>query len=287
MALPFFGYNRLTQGYGPAHMAYDIVPYPASGAVPGDALVRAVADGVVGQSLIIQNRNDPTWQWGHYVRVDSADKRHYVFYCHLAQRLVSTGQQVKAGDALGVMGNTGYSFGAHVHLEVRRYGTTTAVDPRALLAEMPNAAGSVIDYPAPKAPVPAAPAPAPSVPSGAGTYTVQKGDSLSAIAARYGTTWQALAAANPAIADPNLIYPGQVLAIPSAGAGSAGAAGFAVGSRVRVNSGATDWNGTPLAAFVYETEYFIRELSGQRAVIAPAMSGAITAAISTANLRSA
>lgn len=44
------------------------------------------------------------------------------------------------------------------------------------------------------------------------TYTVRAGDNLSAIAARYGTTYQALAAKNN-IANPNLIYPGQVLKI--------------------------------------------------------------------------
>ena len=44
------------------------------------------------------------------------------------------------------------------------------------------------------------------------TYTVRTGDNLSAIAAKYGTTYQALAAKN-GIANPNLIYPGQVLKI--------------------------------------------------------------------------
>ena len=44
------------------------------------------------------------------------------------------------------------------------------------------------------------------------TYTVRAGDNLSAIAAKYGTTYQALAVKN-CIADPNLIYPGQVLKI--------------------------------------------------------------------------
>lgn len=44
------------------------------------------------------------------------------------------------------------------------------------------------------------------------TYTVVAGDTLGAIAARYGTTYQALAAKN-GIANPNLIYPGQVLKI--------------------------------------------------------------------------
>lgn len=44
------------------------------------------------------------------------------------------------------------------------------------------------------------------------TYTVQSGDTLSGIAARYGTSWQHLADLN-GLADPNLIYPGQVLTV--------------------------------------------------------------------------
>jgi LysM repeat protein len=46
----------------------------------------------------------------------------------------------------------------------------------------------------------------------AATYTVKAGDTLSAIAAKFGTTYQKLAALN-GIANPNLIYPGQVLKI--------------------------------------------------------------------------
>lgn len=50
---------------------------------------------------------------------------------------------------------------------------------------------------------------------GSGTiYTVQSGDTLSGIAASYGTSYQAIAAAN-GIADPNLIYPGMRLTIPA------------------------------------------------------------------------
>ena len=44
------------------------------------------------------------------------------------------------------------------------------------------------------------------------TYTVKSGDNLSAIAARFGTSWQALAQKN-GIANANLIYPGQVIRI--------------------------------------------------------------------------
>ena len=48
--------------------------------------------------------------------------------------------------------------------------------------------------------------------NGIRTYTVKKGDTLSEIAAKFGTTYQAIAELN-GISDPNLIYPGQVLKI--------------------------------------------------------------------------
>ncbi|KAB1150466.1 LysM peptidoglycan-binding domain-containing protein [Streptomyces luteolifulvus] len=48
-----------------------------------------------------------------------------------------------------------------------------------------------------------------------GDYTVRRGDTLSLIAARHGTTWQRLFAANKAVigGDPDLIVPGQRLEI--------------------------------------------------------------------------
>ena len=49
-------------------------------------------------------------------------------------------------------------------------------------------------------------------PSGATTYTVQRGDTLSEIAARFGTTVNELVRLNN-IADRDRIYPGQVLII--------------------------------------------------------------------------
>ncbi|KIQ62407.1 muramidase [Kitasatospora griseola] len=56
-----------------------------------------------------------------------------------------------------------------------------------------------------------APTPAPN------TYTVKSGDTLSGIAVKFNTTVSALAAAN-GISDPNKIYPGQVLKIPTGSA---------------------------------------------------------------------
>lgn len=52
--------------------------------------------------------------------------------------------------------------------------------------------------------------------SGAACYTVLSGDTLSGIAARYGTTWDVLYQANRTAigADPNLIRTGMRLYIP-------------------------------------------------------------------------
>lgn len=61
--------------------------------------------------------------------------------------------------------------------------------------------------PTPTPPPKPAPSPAPS-----GTYIVKAGDTLGAIAARYGTTYQYLAKINN-ISNPNLIYVGQVIRV--------------------------------------------------------------------------
>lgn len=51
--------------------------------------------------------------------------RHYngleTFYAHLSKILVVPDQDVKAGDILGLGGNTGRSYGSHLHMEIRFY----------------------------------------------------------------------------------------------------------------------------------------------------------------------
>jgi len=54
-----------------------------------------------------------------------------------------------------------------------------------------------------------------SQPSYGGTYVVQTGDTLGKIAARTGCTWSAILAVNPQIANPSIIYVGQVINLPA------------------------------------------------------------------------
>ncbi|MCB0120887.1 MAG: peptidoglycan DD-metalloendopeptidase family protein [Caldilineaceae bacterium] len=54
-------------------------------------------------------------------------------YWHMSEIFVAEGQEVNAGDVLGLVGTTGLSTGAHLHWELRIYGI--AVDPLQFLAE--------------------------------------------------------------------------------------------------------------------------------------------------------
>jgi hypothetical protein len=66
----------------------------------------------------------------------------------------------------------------------------------------------------PEAPIPPEPAEPPQLPAGAGTYTVQKGDTLSGIARTFNTTAAWLARENK-ITDPNRLEAGQDLKVPA------------------------------------------------------------------------
>lgn len=58
--------------------------------------------------------------YGNYVKIKHSNG-YYTLYAHMAYNTVKvkTGDSVKKGQILGYMGNTGYSFGGHLHFEVR------------------------------------------------------------------------------------------------------------------------------------------------------------------------
>jgi LysM repeat protein len=70
-------------------------------------------------------------------------------------------------------------------------------------------------------------------------HTVQPGETLSSIARRYGSTWQAIAQANN-ITDPNQIYVGQRIKIPGGGSSSADSS-TASGCRIRHTVKRGEW----------------------------------------------
>lgn len=113
-----------------------------------DKTLVAPCDGVIGSSTIITDKSNLTWQWGNYIRIDTADGLK-IFMCHMALRKVKVGQKVKAGDVVGIEGNTGYSFGSHCHFEVRKNGES--VDPTPYLG-IPNEWGQYDIKAAPKEP---------------------------------------------------------------------------------------------------------------------------------------
>ncbi len=82
--------------------------------------------------------------------------------------------------------------------------------------------------------------PPPSASGGATMYTVQWGDWLNKIAQKFGTTTQALMAANPGL-DPNRIVPGQVLNIPAAGSAPTGGSSAPAGSPNTYTVQRGDW----------------------------------------------
>lgn len=113
-----------------------------------DKTLVAPCDGVIGSSTIITDKSNLTWQWGNYIRIDTPDGLK-IFMCHMAARKVKVGQKVKAGDVVGIEGNTGYSFGSHCHFEVRKNGES--VDPTPYLG-IPNEWGRYDIKAAPKEP---------------------------------------------------------------------------------------------------------------------------------------
>lgn len=143
--------------------------------------VVAHSDGTVVGVVNNCNRNtSKTGQriYGNYVKIKHSNGM-YTFYAHLkyGSVAVKVGDRVEKGQVLGFMGNTGYSFGAHLHFEVRN-ANNVQIDPTQYVgAELPQPTQSTnVDKDVDKT----------------STYTVKAGDTLSGIASKYGTTVQNL-----------------------------------------------------------------------------------------------
>lgn len=83
-------------------------------AAPGGSQILAVAEGKVAKKNYEPNA------LGYYVAIDQKDGIR-TYYAHMREAsFLSVGTKVKAGDVIGVVGNTGHSTGNHLHLEMRK-----------------------------------------------------------------------------------------------------------------------------------------------------------------------
>ena len=113
-------YIALTQLFTSKHRGIDMAWNSKQGGknVP----VYAADDGVVYST----KDNDKSGKsWGNFVKIKHNDGT-YTLYAHLRDGIkVKTGQNVKQGDQVGNMGNTGKSNGNHLHYEVYVGGAST------------------------------------------------------------------------------------------------------------------------------------------------------------------
>ena len=134
MVCCFKGSFRVTSVYGMRtlngvtrfHQGLDLVGLD-------DIIVYAISDGTVRTGF---QANEA----GNFVVVTMKDGRR-VYYMHLKSFLVPNGAFVVKGQALGIMGNTGHSYGAHTHLELRPKGTSYESLNIADFTGIPNALG--------------------------------------------------------------------------------------------------------------------------------------------------
>jgi murein DD-endopeptidase MepM/ murein hydrolase activator NlpD len=109
--------GRLTSGYGwrnnRPHYGVDIKLNT------GDS-VQTVFDGMVRISKYSSS-------YGHVIVVRHLNGLE-TLYAHLSKRLVQEGAEISTGDVLGLGGNTGRSFGSHLHFETRYLGEP--IDPK-------------------------------------------------------------------------------------------------------------------------------------------------------------
>lgn len=216
--------------------------------------------------------------YGNYVKIRH-DNGMYTLYAHMKYNSVNVkvGQRVSRGQVIGYMGNTGYSFGAHLHFEVRNENDQY-IDPTAFVDA---------DLPAPKMPEPAPTPVELKYKVGDrvkinGVYKSSTDSEKIAPAVTVGKITKILEGTkNPyLLEDGNIgwVNDNVIVSIFEEPKNDS----IKVGDLVRVKKGARSYKGVILASFVFNNVYEVIELNGDRAVIGK--GGVVTTDINIANL---
>ncbi len=97
-------------------------------ALPGGALAGAPVSAAASGTVVISRYSSSAGNWIILYHGNST----YTVYMHMSKLNVSEGQKVSQGQTIGLVGNTGWSTGAHLHFEVRIGGfinSSYSVDP--------------------------------------------------------------------------------------------------------------------------------------------------------------
>ena len=94
------------------------------GAGYGDTIMAAASGTVILVSEPVEGKNKGGSGYGNYCIIDHGNG-YTTLYGHARDIYVKVGQKVSRGKAIGEVGSTGTSTGAHLHFEVRVNGSTT------------------------------------------------------------------------------------------------------------------------------------------------------------------
>jgi murein DD-endopeptidase MepM/ murein hydrolase activator NlpD len=123
---PLFEPGYVTRGQVQFGAAGRDEPHPGLDiAVPVGTQVRASGGATVNQA-----GEDP--EYGLYVLLDHPEG-YQTMYGHLSRIIVTDGQNVEAGEVIGLSGNSGRSTAPHLHFEIRQGGTS--LDPRTMVKQ--------------------------------------------------------------------------------------------------------------------------------------------------------
>ena len=110
------GYCEITQGFGGSnnHRGLDLV---GKGYTLDDIVSYAAGNVLMSVTGYGNGQGEGVnWRYGNFVKIQHDDGT-VCLYAHLERASVSAGQRVSKGQVLGRMGNSGNSFGAHLHWE--------------------------------------------------------------------------------------------------------------------------------------------------------------------------